>query len=98
LTVLLIRADGSEHVVDGHLTMESLSFLIGGTPYHRPLSDGRHMFVDLDGHDHGRKFNMKATQLFSTSWEHILGDVLILNADEYTRLGFNVREFRGKQL
>jgi hypothetical protein len=90
--MVLIRTDGVERDVDGHLTVESLQFLVGGYFEHVPLPDGRHMFMDEDGKRKGKPRNDKASLLFYPGYDTIVGDVLILTADEFYRLD-NIREF-----
>jgi hypothetical protein len=83
--VLLIRADGTEREVDGHLTLEALQHLVGGYVQHVQLPDGRHIFVDEDGKMKRKPLNAKATALFYPGWDHIVGDVLVLTEAEFAR-------------
>ena len=84
--MLLIRSDGTERTVDGRLTVESLQFLVGGYFEHVVLPDGRHMFVDEDGKHKGKPVNVKATNLYMPTYDIIVGDALILTADEFYQM------------
>jgi hypothetical protein len=88
----LIRADGTEREVAGHLTLEGLRFLVGGYVQHVVLPDGRFMLVDEDGKSKRKPVNQKATELFHPSWDQVVGDVLVLTPDEFVSMG-KVREF-----
>ena len=94
--MLLIRADGTEREVDGRLTLESLQHLVGGYVQHVRLPDGRHLFCDEDGIMHRKPTNEKATALWYPAHQVVVGDVLILTAEEFDAMATNVREFRKK--
>jgi hypothetical protein len=88
----LIRADGTERDVEGHINLESLQFLVGGHFQHLPLPDGRVMLMDEDGKAKGKPINRKASLLFFPSFDTVVGDVLILTTEEFSRTD-NVRPF-----
>lgn len=83
---LLIRADGTERDVDGRLSLEAVQFLIGGYVQRVTLPDGRYMLMDEDGKSHRKTVNQKATMLWWPQHDHVVGDVLVLTAEEYDHL------------
>lgn len=88
ITRKLIRTDGTEQIIDGRLSLDAISKLIGAdtidTVSLRHMGHPLHvMIVDDNGHPDDLPLNAKATALYHANCipgttHHIVGDVAIV--------------------
>jgi hypothetical protein len=76
----IIRADGTEEIIEGKLTLEVMQKTVGGYIEVMTTNNGKRMIMNEDGRRLGLPYNAKATEYaigMIGQDERILGDVII---------------------
>jgi hypothetical protein len=81
----IIRADGTEEIIEGKLTLEVMQKTVGGYIEVMTTNKGKRMVMNEDGRRLGLPYNAKATEYaigMIPSGDTILGDVIIATRRE----------------